>query len=353
MEIGLGLDFSLGLSFDEQAELSREAARLGYESLWTPEGAGHDSFQLCALRWRASTEVVEGGLGTGIAVSPVAYRTPVAFAMSAGTLSAMSGGRFILGIGSGGIYRPSVRRALGFGGSSTIALMREYVTAVRPLLAGETVDVRGEAVHLDGVQLGIDPPPRTPVFLGALGPRMLELAGEVADGAALNWCSTERVAWSRERVAEGAAGVGRDAAEVRLAEYIRICVDDDVEVARSAYVRSLMGYALGLEVPTEAQRRYGYRAHFERMGYAPQLGELDHMRERGAPPDELVAAFPDALALAVGYFGKAEGAATAFERLAVGLDIAIVRVVAARPGEDAVRSVMDACRPAFVRAASA
>ena len=187
--------------------------------------------------------MVEEGLGTGIAVSPVAYRSPVAFAMSAGTLSAISGGRFILGIGSGGIYRPAVRRALGFGGRSTIASMREYVTAVRALLAGETVDVRGEAVHLEGVQLGIDPPPRTPVFLGALGPRMLALAGEVADGAALNWCSSERVAWSRERVAEGAAGVGRDPGEVRLAEYIRICVDDDVEVARSAYVRSLMGYA--------------------------------------------------------------------------------------------------------------
>ena len=345
MEIGLGLDFSLGLSFDEQAELSREAARLGYESLWTPEGAGLDSFQLCALRWRASTEVVAEGLGTGIAVSPVAYRSPVVFAMSAGTLSAISGGRFILGIGSGGIYRPEVRRALGFRGRSTIASMREYVTAIRALLAGETVTMRGEAVHLDGVQLGIDPPPRTPVFLGALGPRMLSLAGEVADGAALNWCNRERVAWSRERVNEGAAAAGRDPANVRLAEYIRICVDDDIVVARDAYVRSMMGYALGMEVPSEAQRRYGYRAHFERMGYAPQLAELDRMRERGAGADELVAAFPDELALDVGYFGTADGAAAAFERLAAGLDIAIVRVVAARPGVDAVRAVMDACRP--------
>ena len=73
----------------------------------------------------------------------------------------------------------------------------------------------------------------------------------------------------------------------------------------------------------------------------------------GAPPDELVAAFPDELALEVGYFGRAEGAATAFERLAAGLDIAIVRVVAARPGLDAVRAVVDACRPDAVREAAA
>ena len=316
MEIGLGLDFSLGLSFDDQAALSRDAASLGYQSLWTPEGAGQDSFQLCALRWRASTEVVPEGLGTGISVSPVAYRSPVAFAMSAGTLTAMSGNKFILGIGSGGIYRPAVRRALGFRGRSTIESMREYVTSVRSLLAGETVTMHGQAVHLEDVQLGIAPPPRTPVFLGALGPRMLSLAGETADGAALNWCNPERLAWSRERVNEGAAKAGRNPSQVRLAEYIRICVDNDAAVARDAYVRSMMGYALGEEVPTETQRQYGYRAHFERMGYAEDLARLDRMRESGAEQDDLVAAFPDQLALEVGYFGKPEGAAAAFRELA-------------------------------------
>ena len=84
MNIGLGLDFSLGMTFDDQQTLAREAAELGYTSLWTPEGAGLDSFQLCALRWRASADVVEGGIGTGIGVCPIAYRSPIAFAMSAG-----------------------------------------------------------------------------------------------------------------------------------------------------------------------------------------------------------------------------------------------------------------------------
>ena len=60
MDIGVGLDASLGLSFDEQAELSREAARLGYTSVWTPEGPGLDAFQVCAHRWAASREVLPG-----------------------------------------------------------------------------------------------------------------------------------------------------------------------------------------------------------------------------------------------------------------------------------------------------
>ena len=58
-QIGLGLDFSLGMTFEDQQTLAREAAELGYESLWTPEGAGLDSFHLCALRHQAS------GLATG------------------------------------------------------------------------------------------------------------------------------------------------------------------------------------------------------------------------------------------------------------------------------------------------
>ena len=82
LEIGLGLDASLNLSFGEQEGLSLEAARTGYTSLWTPEGIGQDAFQLCALRWAATRQESPEGLTTGIAVSPVMYRSPVAFAIS-------------------------------------------------------------------------------------------------------------------------------------------------------------------------------------------------------------------------------------------------------------------------------
>ena len=135
-------------------------------------------------------------------------------------------------------------------------------------------------VTLRGINLGIDPPPRTPVYLGTLGPEMLRLSGELANGAALNWCTPEQIAWSRERIAEGAARSGRDPASVKVVEYIRVCVDDDVGVARRAFARSVMGYALGARVPTERQRQLGYRAHFERMGFTDALGELDG-RETG------------------------------------------------------------------------
>ncbi len=345
MEIAIGLDGGLRLSASEQAELSQEAARLGYTAIWTNEGSGQDMFQICAQRWAASREVTPEGLGTGIAVSPVTYRTPVAFAMSGGTLSQQTDGKFCMGIGTGGAYRPRSRRALGMPRLSALALMRDYLVTVKGLVAGEEVDYQGEVVTLRGMKLDIDPPPRTPVYLGALGPEMLRLAGELADGACLNWCSPAQIAWSRQRINEGAARVGRDPAEVKMVEYIRVCVDDDVDAARRAYATATMGYALGPQVPTQRERALGYRAHFERMGFTEELAGLDEMRTKGASRDEVADAFSPQLLRAVGYYGPAEGANQAFLELAQGLDVAIVRVVAARPGIESILAVMRACAP--------
>ena len=350
MEIGVGLDPTLGLNWDQQREVSQEAARLGYTSIWTPEGNGQDSFHLCVQRWQATTDVVPEGLTTGIAVSPVMYRTPLSFAMEGGTVSDITGGKFIMGIGSGGAYRPQARAALGVGRMSALALMRDYLSVIRPLVKGERVDYEGETTTLKGMRLAMRPAPETPVYLGALGPRMLEMSGELADGASLNWCTPEQIAWSRERIAEGAAKAGRNPSEINVAEYIRICVDDDVDAARIALAKATMGYALGASVPTERERQLGYRAHFERMGFTDELADLDEMRKKGASRDEVAEAFPAEILQSVGYFGKADGAAAAFARLAEGLDTAIVRVVAARRGVDSTLAVMEACKPEAVRA---
>jgi alkanesulfonate monooxygenase SsuD/methylene tetrahydromethanopterin reductase-like flavin-dependent oxidoreductase (luciferase family) len=345
VEIGIGLDPTVGLNYEEQAQLSKEAAQLGYKQIWTPEGSGEDAFQTCSLRWNATRDVVDGGVTTGIGVAPVAMRTPMGFAMSAGTLSKMSGGRFILGIGSGQADVASYRRNWNLRGSSTLGLMRDYLTVIRALVRGETVDYTGPSIELHGAKLAVNPPPATPVYLAALGPEMLKLGGECADGLCLNWCSPEQVAHSRTLVAEGAERAGRDAADVKICEYIRVCIDEDEEAARKSFTRSMMGYALGrLGDPPRS-----YRAHFERMGFAEDLRRIDDMRTRNAPIEELVDAFPTAICLAVGYFGKAEGAAEHFRRLAEGLDIALVRIVASQPGMDSARAVIKACASAIAR----
>ena len=84
------------------------------------------------------------------------------------------------------------------------------------------------------------------------------------------------------------------------------------------------------------------------MGFEKELGELDDMRRAGASNDDVADAFPTALLKTVGYYGTPAGAASEFKRIAQGLDIAMVRVVAARPGISSVRAVMEACKPSLI-----
>src|SRR5437762_2000013 len=157
METGLGIDSRFALSDDEQRTIAREAAGLGYTSLWTPIGNTREPFDIC-MAWYASRR-----LPPGIAVAPFsAWTIDQLAAVSKETLE-RTDGKFTLGIGTG-------RTA-----DAPIRVMREAIDALRARLPG------------------------TAVYLGALGPQMLRLAGKRCDGAALNWCSADQVRWSRER----------------------------------------------------------------------------------------------------------------------------------------------------------
>ena len=299
MQIGLGIDARLTLSDDDQRSVAAEAARLGYATLWTP--AGPDPFALCARWYEAS------GLPTGISVLPLGRWAIERIVAGTRATRARTNGAFTLGVGAGGIREAPIR------------VMREAAGALREALGS------------------------APVYLAALGPQMLRLAGERYDGAALNWASRERIAWSRERVAAGALAAGRDPRQVTIHQYIRVCVDADVAAARLAFATMALSYAMARpeDDPTK-----GYRAHFARMGFGAVLDELEALRAQGARDEALAARLPDELLASVGYWGRPEGAAAAFRERAVGLDIAIVRIVAAtRRDVEAVRLAMRSCAP--------
>jgi alkanesulfonate monooxygenase SsuD/methylene tetrahydromethanopterin reductase-like flavin-dependent oxidoreductase (luciferase family) len=343
VDIGLGLDPSLRLNWEQQRHIAAEAAQLGYTSLWTNSSInGRDAFHICAQWWAATERATPGGLTTGISVVPAPQWTAPTLAATAATVAEITGGRFVLGIGTGSIYSADYRHTYGLAEQPPLAVMRDYLTTLRGLLAGQNVEHEGPAVTLHGLRLAFRPP-AVPVYLAALGPQMLRLAGAAADGASLNWCSAEQVAWSRGVIAQGAARVDRDPATVHVQEYIRICVDDDPEVARVSLAKSILSYALARP---GASKEHGYRGHFARMGFDAELTALEARRASGASDDVIAEEFPAALLQHVAYYGPAAGARAAFDRLAAGLGTAVVRVVAARPGIAAVRAVMTACRPA-------
>jgi alkanesulfonate monooxygenase SsuD/methylene tetrahydromethanopterin reductase-like flavin-dependent oxidoreductase (luciferase family) len=339
VEIGVGLDARLNLPVEETARLTREAAELGYTSAWTPASAtGLDSFHVCA-RWQQTS-----GLSTGISIVPVPTWTPVSLAVQAATVAVLTGGTFILGVGPGQVHESGYRQQFGLPEQGPVGVMRDYMVALRGLLSGEKVTREARLFALRGVQLAVRPP-RAPVYLAALGPQMLRLAGELADGVLPNWASAEQIGWLRERVAEGARKAGRDPASVPVVQYIRVCVDEDEGAARRAFGQQVLAYAMARP---GASKEHGYRAHFARMGFGPTLDELEARRDRGATEEELIDATPDELLRKVGYYGRPDRAARAFRRLAEGLDTAIVRVIVARPGPEAVRVAMRALRPELV-----
>ncbi len=349
MMTGVGLDPLLRLPFDQLRAAAREAERLGFASAWTPAGTVPDSFHICAA-WSQDTALL-----TGISVVPAARMwTAPGLAMQAATLARLSAGRFTLGLGTGG-YGPAFWASVGLP-DRPIAVMRAYVTQVRALLAGQQATGGPPAAGVsagpagtpgwpDAASLGVDGLPPAPVYLAALGPQMLRLAGETADGVLLNWATPERIAASRTLVDEGAARAGRAPGSVPMTMYIRVCVDEDEAAARLAFGTQVLGYSLGRPgVPQGA----GYRGLFAQMGYDAVLTEAEERRERGAAMPELVAALPDEMLRAVGYYGPARPAPAAFARLSAGLDHAVVRIITARPGLEPAVEAMAALTPALI-----
>jgi alkanesulfonate monooxygenase SsuD/methylene tetrahydromethanopterin reductase-like flavin-dependent oxidoreductase (luciferase family) len=290
VEIGLGIDQRLGLTVAQLRDLAIEARALGYQSLWTNSSLDYDPVDLC-VAWQATS-----GLRTGISVVPIVRAPAAVLGLAARTAHALTDGTFTLGIGAGSVI------------DKPIAAVRTYITETRKVAT------------------------EVPIIVGALGPQMLRLAGRHAQGAALNWCTPAQVEWSRAQ-----AG-----ATAKMVDYIRVCVDDDVEAARRALAQQILQYAL-LVRPSGAS---GYRKHFARMGFDAEVTQLETLKAQGKSEDELIRAMPERMLTTFGYAGGGEGAREWFTKIAIGLDVAIVRLLTPRPGDlGPVQSAMRAFAP--------
>lgn len=183
MRLGLNLGYWGAGNDADNLELAREADRLGYSVVWAAEAYGSDAATV--LAWiAAQTERID----IGSAVFQIPGRTPALTAMTAATLDTLSGGRFRLGLGVSG---PQVSEGWhGVRFDKPLTRTREYVTIVRKALAREKVAFDGEFFTLplpDGpgkaLTLTVHPVRDSlPIYLAAIGPKNLELTGEIADG---------------------------------------------------------------------------------------------------------------------------------------------------------------------------
>jgi len=156
-------------------EFAAAAEQAGADDLWVVEDLGWNGGFTAATAALAATKNLRVGLG----IAPAPYRNPALFAMETATLGRLFPGRFVAGLGHG---VSSWIESVGATPGSSMALLEESITAVRALLRGETVSVRGREVHLDDIRLEHPPREIPPVFAAAVRSKTLELAGRAAQG---------------------------------------------------------------------------------------------------------------------------------------------------------------------------
>src|SRR5229473_5924321 len=175
-----------GFSIAELGGIAREAEQLGYTDAWSFEVDGVDGFTPLAAIGTATTS-----MRIGIAIANVYTRGPATLASTAAGLADLAPGRFVLGIGSGS--QPIVEAWNGGVFARPATRVRETAQFLRQALAGERVVFHGETFTVDGFRLVKPPVEPVPIHIAALRPGMLRVAGEVGDGAILNWLSTDDV----------------------------------------------------------------------------------------------------------------------------------------------------------------
>ena len=249
---------STGRSLDKAIERVRLAESLGYEAVYVTHIAGRESLTVLTA-YALATERIR--LGTGVV--PIYSRTPATMAQTAATIDELSDGRLTLGLGVS--HRATVEGWHGQRIDRPVAEMREYLQIVRAILRGEEPP-HGEKWHTGFRLAGLEPRPDVPIYIAALSPGMLRLAGELADGVLLWLCNPNYI---RDvvvpEVSRGREKAGRELDGFDIVPAVPSAITDDPAPALAAMRQDLLPY---FALPF-------YRAMLERSGFEKDIEAFD------------------------------------------------------------------------------
>ena len=256
--MSIGCFISPGRTLAGAIERVRLAESLGYETAYTTHIAGRESLTVLTAYAAATSEI---RVGSGVV--PIYTRTPATMAQTAVTIDELSGGRLTLGLGVS--HRPVVEGWHGQRIDRPVAEMRDYAGIVRAILRGEDPPASEKwptGFHL----LGVDPRPQLPIYIAALSPAMLRLAGEIADGVLLWLCCPSYI---RDvvipEVSAGRERAGRTLEGFDVVAAIPSAAVEDPATAYAAMRREVLPY-FGLPF---------YRAMLERSGFEAEIAAFD------------------------------------------------------------------------------
>ncbi len=341
MKIAVNVSMDSPGDWHSAAEFALEAERLGAESIWVGESWGFDAITPLAYL-AARTESI--GLGTGII--QLGSRSPANLAMTAMSMQSLSGGRFRLGLGTSGPQVVEGWHGVSF--AQPIQRTREIVEIVRMASAGQRVAYDGEIYRLplpggEGRSIRSSAEPvHIPIYIAALGPRNLELTGELAEGWIGGSFIPETAEVFTERLKAGAERAGRTLADLDIQIPVSMEITDDVDEAGKRHARGY-GFTFGA---MGSLRNNFYKNAFARQGFADDVNEVQRLWMAGER-DEARDTVPVELALKANLIGTPQMIA---ERLRVYDDAGIDTLRIGLPGADigqkldALGSVMEMVR---------
>lgn len=252
----------------------------GYDDLWLPDGEClEDPLTLAAGLGVATSKI---RLCTGIV--PVFNRPPPLLATAVVAAEARAPGRLVLGLGAS---TPNmIERWYGLHYERPLTRVRETVELLRQILAGGKTAYEGRTLHSHGFQLKSRPGAPVPIVLGAIGGKMLELAGEIADGVLLNdFTPPDRLDYALEKLDTGAKRAGRRVEDLEIIKRRALYFTDD-DAAGLAYGRQTLGFYASAPQYQNVMLELGYREAVEeaRAGYATR----DRRRIAAALTDDMV-----------------------------------------------------------------
>jgi F420-dependent oxidoreductase-like protein len=273
LALNLGYHVGRGAAADHLA-LAQEAERLGFASVWVAEAYGSDAPS--ALGWLAGQT---SAIGLGSAIMQIPARTPAMTAMTAATLDVLSQGRFMLGLGISGPQVSEGWHGVRFG--QPLARTREYVEVVRLALSRERVAHDGAHYPLplpDGpgkaLRLSLQPiRDQLPIYLAAVGPKNLELAGEIADGWLATFFAPGYAAEQLSAIEAGRARAGKELAGFDVAPTVPVAFGDDVEACAAAVRPYAALYVGGMG----SRQQNFYNDLAARMGYQSQARQVQDL----------------------------------------------------------------------------
>lgn len=328
----VGVGFSGGMSPQDIVECVKVAEELGYESAWVAEGHGGDQFSVltaCAL----ATEKIK--LGTSI--TSVFVRTAPTIAMAAASVDYFSNGRFILGMGTS--HKVQVEPEHGLEFTKPVQRLRECVDIVRGILKDSDVNYHGEIYDIDRFDLWFEPLRKEiPIYVAAVFPKMLEICGEISQGAILTWCTLDHAELAAWHVGIGARNAGRAPGDVEVASLLPCAVSDNRDSARDLMRQPIASYAGRFPRYRKLMVDAGFPDEIEKVRVAWQAGNIQE--SLNLVPGELI----DKIGL-VGTADEVREKLADYRKAGITLPIVSPRFIGDGAKEQALE-IIRACAPA-------